>query len=77
VSNVVFCNGVVARANGDLLIYYASSDTRVHVAASTVDKMVDYVKNTPPDGLRSAACVELRRGLIRKNLSARTPTDDR
>lgn len=68
VSNVTFCNGMVARANGDLLIYYASSDTRVHVAVTTIDKMLDYVKNTPPDPLRSAACVQQRRELITRNL---------
>ena len=68
VSNVVFCNGAVARENGELLIYYASSDTRVHVARTTLEKMVDYAKNTPPDPLRSAACVQQRLGLIERNL---------
>jgi 4-O-beta-D-mannosyl-D-glucose phosphorylase len=67
VSNVVFCNGAVARENGDLLIYYASSDTRTHVARTTVDKMLDYVVNTPEDGLRSAASVQARLMLIEKN----------
>jgi 4-O-beta-D-mannosyl-D-glucose phosphorylase len=67
VSNVLFCNGVVARANGDVFIYYASSDTRVHVATSTVDKLVDYVMHTPEDGMRSAACVAQRLALIEKN----------
>ena len=69
VSNVLFCNGAVARENGDLFIYYASSDTRMHVAKTTVDKMLDYVVNTPEDGLRSAASVEQRMELIRKNLA--------
>lgn len=69
VSNVLFCNGAVARENGDLFIYYASSDTRMHVATTTVDKMLDYVFNTPEDGVRSAACVEQRTDLIRKNLA--------
>lgn len=69
VSNVLFCNGMVARDNGDLLIYYASSDTRCHVAATTIDKMLDYVKNTPEDGLRSAASVQTRCDLISKNLA--------
>jgi 4-O-beta-D-mannosyl-D-glucose phosphorylase len=75
VSNVTFCNGAVARANGDIFIYYASSDTRCHVAATTIDKMVDYVTNTPEDGLRSYACVEQRNALIEKNLAliARKP----
>lgn len=68
VGNVVFCNGVVARESGELLIYYASSDTRCHVAVSTIDKMLDYVVNTPPDPLRSYACVEQRITLIEKNL---------
>ena len=68
VSNVVFSNGAVARPNGELLVYYGSSDTRVHVARSTVERMVDYVLNTPEDPLRSRACVEQRMALIRKNL---------
>ncbi len=68
VSNVLFCNGAVARENGDLFIYYASSDTRMHVATTTVERMLDYVLNTPEDGLRSAACVAQRLELIEKNL---------
>ena len=68
VSNVVFSNGWLKRDNGDVLIYYASSDTRMHVAVSTVDKLLDYVFNTPEDGLRSYACVEQRKKLIEKNL---------
>lgn len=68
VSNVTFCNGMVARGNGDLFIYYASSDTRIHVASTTIARMVDYVKNTPPDPLRSAACVQQRCDLITRNL---------
>lgn len=68
VSNVIFCNGAVARTNGDILIYYASSDTRCHVAATTVDKMLDYVMNTPEDPLRSYACVQQRIELISRNL---------
>ncbi len=68
VSNVTFSNGWVARPNGDVFIYYGSSDTRMHVAASSVDRLLDYVLNTPPDGLRSHACVEQRIALIRKNL---------
>jgi len=75
VSNVLFCNGAVARENGDatgdrpLFIYYASSDTRMHVATSTVDKMLDYVMNTPEDGERSAACLAQRMELIERNLT--------
>ena len=68
VSNVLFSNGWVKRKNGDVLIYYASSDTRLHVATSTVDKLIDYVLNTPEDGLRSAASVQQRIMLIDKNL---------
>ena len=68
VSNVLFVNGWVEREDGQVLIYYGSSDTRVHVASSTVEKLVDYVKNTPPDALRSAACVKQRNPMISKNL---------
>ncbi|AFN73750.1 glycosidase PH1107-related protein [Melioribacter roseus P3M-2] len=68
VSNVVFSNGWVKKDNGDVLIYYASSDTRMHVAYSTVDRLLDYVMNTPEDGLRSAECVRQRYELIDKNL---------
>lgn len=68
VSNVAFTNGMVARENGEMLIYYASSDSRIHAARTTVEKMLDYVVNTPPDPLRSAACVEQRSALISNNL---------
>jgi len=68
VSNVVFTNGWVARKNGQLFIYYASSDTRCHVAETTVDLMLDYVLNTPPEAGRSYACVQQRYKLISKNL---------
>ncbi len=68
VSNVVFTNGAIARENGDVYIYYASSDTRLHVATTTVDKLIDYVFNTPEDPLRSVKCVEQRCALIKKNL---------
>jgi 4-O-beta-D-mannosyl-D-glucose phosphorylase len=68
VSNVVFSNGWIARESGEVFIYYASSDTRLHVATSTADRLLDYVLKTPPDPLRSAACVEQRTKLIRKNL---------
>ena len=69
VSNVLFANGWVARANGDVFIYYGSSDTRTHVATSTVEKLLDYVTNTPEDGMRSKICVEQRYRLIDKNKS--------
>lgn len=68
VSNVVFANGWVARKNGDVFIYYGSSDTRTHVATSTVDGLLDYVLNTPEDGMRSSLCVAQRCRLIEKNL---------
>ncbi len=68
VSNVVFSNGWVERKDGTLLIYYASSDTRLHVAATTVDKLLDHVMNAPEDGLRSYACAAERTALIEKNL---------
>jgi 4-O-beta-D-mannosyl-D-glucose phosphorylase len=68
VSNVVFANGWVARANGDVLIYYGSSDTRTHVATTTVEKLLDYAAHTPEDGRRSKVCVEQRRRLIEQNL---------
>jgi mannose/cellobiose epimerase-like protein (N-acyl-D-glucosamine 2-epimerase family)/predicted GH43/DUF377 family glycosyl hydrolase len=71
VSNVVFTNGAIADPNGRLLIYYASSDTRLHVAESSVGRMLDYVRNTPPDGLRSKASVESRIALIRRNARPR------
>jgi len=69
VSNVVFANGWVARANGDVFIYYGSSDTRTHVVTTTVEKLLDYVLHTPADGLRSKICVQQRSRLIKKNLS--------
>ncbi len=68
VSNVVFTNGAIAKDNGEVLIYYASSDTRMHVAVTTVEKLTDYVFNTPKDPLRSVECVAQRCDLIRKNL---------
>ncbi len=64
VSNVVFSNGLIARENGEVFIYYASSDTRCHVLTTTVDQLVDYVINTPSDPLTSAACVKQRIELI-------------
>jgi 4-O-beta-D-mannosyl-D-glucose phosphorylase len=67
VSNVCFTNGAVADPDGRLLIYYASSDTRLHLARTSVERMLDYVRATPADGLRSRASVENRLALIRKN----------
>lgn len=69
VSNVVFSNGWVARKNGNVFIYYGSSDTLAHVVTSTVEKLLDYVMNTPEDGLRTSVCVQQRCDLIARNLS--------
>lgn len=68
VSNVVFTNGAVAGENGQVYIYYASSDTRMHVASTTIDKLEDYLFHTPKDPLRSADCVKQRCRLIDRNL---------
>ena len=67
VSNVVFTNGAIEH-KGTIYIYYASSDTRMHVATTTVEKLLDYVFNTPRDALRSVDCVKQRCELIKKNL---------
>lgn len=67
VSNVVFSNGWIADDDGRVLIYYASSDTRMHVAESTLDLLTDYCLHTPADGLRSAASVAQINALIDKN----------
>lgn len=68
VLNVAFSCGWIARGDGSLFIYYASSDTRCHVATTTVARMVDYCRNTPEDPRRSAACVEQRLELIERNM---------
>lgn len=68
VSNVAFTNGAIVRDNGEVYIYYASSDTRLHVASTTLDKLIDYTFNTPSDPLRSVDCVKQRCELIAKNL---------
>lgn len=67
VSNVLFSNGWIADDDGRVFIYYASSDTRMHVATTTVDRLVDYVKNTPADGLHSFKSVEAINQLIDNN----------
>lgn len=67
VSNVLFSNGWIADEDGKVFIYYASSDTRMHVATSTVDRLVDYCMHTPQDGLRSASTVQKIVELIEKN----------
>lgn len=69
VSNVLFSCGWIPDEDGQVFIYYASSDTRCHVATTTVDRLVDYCLNTPEDELRSAASVQSRLELIRENKS--------
>ncbi len=68
VMNVLFSNGWIADEDGKVFIYYASSDTRMHVATSTVDRLVDYCINTPSDGLRTGLSVEAINKLIDNNL---------
>ncbi|WP_407429931.1 glycosidase [Arcticibacter sp.] len=67
VSNVLFCNGWIAEDNGNVFIYYASSDTRMHVATTTIGQLIDYVVNTPEDGYCSASSVQAVLGIIQKN----------
>lgn len=69
VGNVLFSNGWIAEEDGTVFIYYASSDTRMHVATSTVEKLVDYCMNTPVDGLSTAASVKTLNKMIEKNLA--------
>lgn len=69
VSNVVFVNGMVTDEKGNIYIYYASSDTRLHVASTTVEKMLDHVLNGQKDGGNSSNCVKIRNELIEKNLA--------
>ena len=68
VSNVTFTNGAIVCENDEVYIYYASSDTRLHVASTTLDKLIDYTFNTPSDPLRYVDCVKQRCELIVKNL---------
>ncbi len=70
VSNVVFCNGWTADARGAVHIYYASADTRLHVATSSIEQLVDYVVNTPPDAETSAGSLRQRLELIERNRTA-------
>ncbi|HPT14253.1 MAG TPA: glycosidase [Bacteroidales bacterium] len=67
VSNVLFSNGWIADDNGTVFIYYASSDTRLHVAVSSIEKLTDYCLHTPADGFRSAKSVQSIISLIKKN----------
>ena len=75
VSNVLFSNGWIADDDGAVFIYYASSDTRMHVATSTIDRLVDYCFNTPADGFRSRSSVETLNNLIERNLKQLTVSD--
>ena len=68
VSNVVFTNGAIVDDDGTVFIYYASSDTRMHVATTTIEKLMDYTFNTPEDPHRSVDCVKQRCELISRNL---------
>ena len=74
VSNVAFGNGWIADDDGRVFIYYASSDTRMHVATSTITQLLDYVINTPEDGLRSALSVRAINELVDRNLAVPTPS---
>lgn len=67
VSNVLFSSGWIENEDGTIYIYYASSDTRMHVAVSSVEKLVDYVSNSPEDTFTSAGSVETILNLIKKN----------
>lgn len=69
VSDVLFANGWAHAPDGRVFLYYGSSDTRIHVATTTVERLLDYVLNTPADPLRTRLCVEQRRALIRRNFA--------
>ena len=66
---MTFSNGWIVNEKGEVFIYYASSDSRMHVATSSLERLVDYATNTPPDPLTSAACARQRSKVIEKNLS--------
>ena len=68
VMNVLFTNGWIVDEDGKVFIYYASSDTRMHVATSTVDRLVDYCMNTEPDALTTGESVKRLNRLIDRNL---------
>ena len=71
VMNVAFANGWIKDANGRVLIYYASADTRLHVAVSSENQLIDYCMKTPEDGLTTTASVESIKALVRKNKAAK------
>ena len=68
VSNVVFCGGWIRDDDDTVYIYYGASDTRVHLARTAIDRLLDYARNTPPDPLRTGLVVDQRYELIRRNL---------
>lgn len=67
VSNVAFSNGWILDEDGKIFIYYASSDTRMHIATSTLDRLIDYVMNNPADGFSSAESVKTLNRIIAQN----------
>jgi 4-O-beta-D-mannosyl-D-glucose phosphorylase len=67
VSNVLFSNGWILNEDGTVFIYYASSDTRIHVATTTLERLLDYTMNTPADGFTSAATVDTLNRIIDSN----------
>ena len=77
VSNVVFSNGWIADDDGKIFIYYASSDTRMHVATTTIDQLIDYAINTPADGLSSAASTRTVFKIIQANKKATASESNR
>lgn len=76
VSNVVFSNGWIADDDGAVFIYYASSDTRIHVATSTIEQLLDYVMQTAPDEFTSAGSVHTLNRLIDRNLAEQAPVNN-
>ena len=76
VANVLFSNGWIADEDGTVFIYYASSDTRMHVATSTIDRLVDYCLHSPEDGLTSAESVKTLNELISKNVEFLNPVKE-
>ena len=68
---MAFANGWIVDEDGTVFIYYGSSDMRVQVATTTIDRLIDYAINTPADPGRSAACVATRNEMIRRNLDLR------
>ena len=76
VSNVLFSNGWIADENGTVFIYYASSDLKMHVAISSIEKLLDYVINTPEDGFTSDASLHTISAIIEKNGQNREPAEE-